>query len=545
MRDLFRLILVAVMSFAVIGTAMVYSRGTDLNSAVQYVTGGLSGAVADLGKSNDPARVARDADDPSYSYAVPRPHAAQWVGLAGFPDQTEVSFPLPLSGHYLSGSLHLDFETQLTTQGEGLMTLSVNGTPREQVVLEDGQDRHSVQIDLAPSDLSGGRAVLLQLAGRGTTSAGQVCPTDATNSGSAVTLLASSRLELNSDRPLENAVGALLMSPQPFVLAPDEAPGGAAFAVWANQQFNRSGIVSRLGDAGPGETVIRVSDFAVASAAVAPSNVLAGQTAVDQVIAATGAGTTIPKAWPVHVADLGAETTVKTFRGSRRWNIPFDAADMPGGALPEQLNLHLRTTPLKQGNDWLVRVSLNGNLVEAQRYEGNAATIDLDVALPAQRLLPRNALLVELVDTTPTNVNCGRAPEAQAQLLPESMFVDKVPAEMAWGALIEALAMRTEIAIHADAELSSAATTRASDVLAMLLPRTARYSFQADAAANVFVTDRTKLGSLLQTIPVDAGIKAVIPSRQDLQVLPVPSAGFGIALDLLGPDDVIVIATGV
>lgn len=546
MRDLLRLLVVGAMSLAIVGIAMLYSRGGDLPSAMRSVTAGVSDALAGVSQTVNGASAPPDAA-PIYQLALARPHAGRWVGLAGFPDQTEVSFPLPQGGHYLAGTLNLAFDTQLTAAGDGLMTLSVNGTARGQVVLDSGRTTHQVQIELTPADLAGDR-VVLQLAGRGTTGGGQICPTDAANVGSAVTLSADSRLELSSDQPLTNATSALVVAPQPFVLTADPTASGGAFAIWANQQFNRAGIAARIGTAGLGETAIRVSDHAAIAANVAASNVLAGQGAVGEVIAAAGAAMPVLTSWPVSVAELGAETTVKTFRGSRRWLIAFNAADLPNGALPEQFSLRLATTLLAGTSEWLLRLTLNGNLIDTKRLSGSASAISRTVNLPAERLLPNNVLQVELVDATPNENVCTRLPDVQAQLLPESALIDTAPPTMAWAQLIERLASSPQISIDAWAGLSPAQANAASDVLASLLPRTGQMMFDAQGAGTLTVTDRSNLAQQLGSIPAAAGIVAILPAPAGGNaaplVLSVPSSELGAALPRLRPDDVIILATG-
>src|SRR5690606_4482782 len=141
-----------------------------------------------------------------------------WVGLAGFPDQSEITFPVPRDA-YLSGALDLVFDTQLAEHGDGLLTLSVNGTPRGQLVLDSGRHTHQARIELTAADLGGDR-IALQMAGRGTTNSGQICPTDAANSGSAVTLTAASRLELVSATAPSDNTGVLLAAPGTLALQP-------------------------------------------------------------------------------------------------------------------------------------------------------------------------------------------------------------------------------------------------------------------------------------------------------------------------------------
>lgn len=545
MRDLFRLIAIALMSFAVVGIAMVYSRGGDMQTTFATLKQGVSGVATDMGQMLG-GEAAPDTRQPqAYHLSLARPDASRWAGLAGFPDQSEVSFPLPSGAQYLSGALDLSFDSQLTEHGDGLVTLSVNGTQRGQMVLDAGRANHKVRIDLTPSDLLGDR-VILHMAGRGTTNSGQICPTDAANSGSAVTLTADSRLDLTTAEPFTDAIGALMVAPQPLVLAPS-AKSDTALAVWADQQLNRSGVSSRIGAAGSGETAVSVTGEGVALAAgMATNNILVGSAAVRQLALAAGTPA-LPHAYPVGVAELGAETTVKTFRNTRRWIVSFNAADLPGGALPDLFALRLKATPLAGNNDWVVRVSLNGNLIETRRQAGTADSIALDIALPEERLMLSNELVVELVDTTPNEGICTRSPDAQAQLLPESALSDNHGSTLDWAKLIESLAGAPDISLVAADGLTETQSTRASEVLRTILPREANVRFDGQGATTLTVASASGLAQAVSGLSGNASASVILPVRgtngDSISVFAMPSAALGEALARLGPDDVVIVLT--
>jgi len=541
MRDIFRLIAIGILSFAIVGFAMLYSRGGDVTTVFRSVSDGVKSAAEGIGSvvATDDADRAPD----TYTLSIARPGAPAWVGLAGFPDQSEIVFRVPRGEAYLSGALHLVFDTQLTEHGDGLLTLSVNGTPRGQLVLGSGQHTHQARIELTAADLSGDRLVL-QMAGRGITNSGQICPTDAANSGSAVTLTAESRLELISATPPADVIGVLLASPGSLALQPGTNKGDMALAIWANQRLKRAGIDARLSAGGPGETSVVVTSHAVTAAGSAATTMLAGKEAVQALVTAASPVLPMPTSGAVTVADLGAETIIKSFRGSRRWTVPFKAADMPAGSLPETFALRLKVTPLASGNDWVVRITLNGNLIETYRVAGSTDTLSFDVALPPERMLPANTLMVELVDTTPNQGICTRAPDAQAQLLPESSLQDHSPATMEWARLIETLAASPEIGLDADS-LDLAQARRASELLELVLPRRADMRFDSEAPIN------------LRAVPHDQAAMAVALAGASAKVVvPVVAANAGIALaaldpgteldealERLGADDVVVIVS--
>ena len=340
MRDLFRLIAVGVMSLFVVGFAMFYSSGGSLVSAARAA--GLIGPKSAL--ETLATKVSAAGSTTAQTVSVERPNPSLWVGLAGLPDQSEVTFPLPEGGAFASGTLELGFDTYLPTGNQGMMAVSVNGTVRGQIVLEEGQARHEISLGLTAADLSGDDLVL-RFNGRDVGKANDTCPTQ---SAAVVTLLPESRLDLvvgdaQQNSPAESHSGAMLM--------PDLSAGeGAALSM----------------------------------------------------------------------AALGADLAVKTFRGSQKWVFGFAAADLALDGSSPRLALSLMTTPLSEAQDYLLRFTLNGNLVETQRLSGARDRIAVSVGLPAAALMASNNLVVELVDATPRTDACGEAEQLQAQLLPES-----------------------------------------------------------------------------------------------------------------------------
>ena len=544
MRDLARLIAIGLLSFAIVGFAMLYSRSGDVTTVFRSVSEGVASAVDGIGSLTG-AEDNGEARPQTFTLALERPRAAAWVGLAGFPDQSELVFRVPRGANYLSGALNLVFDTQLTEHGDGLLTLSVNGTPRGQLVLDSGRHTHRARIELTAADLSGDRLVL-HMAGRGTTNSGQICPTDAANSGSAVTLTTDSRLELVSATAPSDTTGVLLASPGSLALQPGSNQGDMALAIWASQQLKRAGIDARLSPGGPGETSVLVTSHAVTVSASEsePRAMLAGEEAVMALVSAASPSLPLPISGPVTVADLGAETIIKSFRGSRRWTVPFNAADMPGGSLPETFALRLKATPLAAGNDWVVRVTLNGNLIETYRVAGSTDTLAFDVALPAERMLPSNTLMVELVDTTPNQGICTRPPDAQAQLLPESSLRDSAPATIAWAQLIERLAASPQIALDAEG-LDLAQAGRASELLQLLLPRRTDMRFDGDAPVRLKAVTRNGAAAALALAGPSAELVMPVATNNGRSLAVVkPGTELGTALQHLGADDVVVIVTG-
>lgn len=176
MKDFLRLFFIAVLSFVIVGVAIAYTRDSD-------VLARLTSAVdtSALPRLEFPAAGPETADDePGTEIWIARPRADQWIGLAGFPDSTEIRFALPSGINFTAGTLKLLLDAQLGADGDGRVTISVDGVRRGEVVLDPGQSRHEVEITLEQDKLLS-NTLVVTLDGRGTTSGGQICPVDAAN----------------------------------------------------------------------------------------------------------------------------------------------------------------------------------------------------------------------------------------------------------------------------------------------------------------------------------------------------------------------------
>jgi len=519
MRDLLRLALVAILAFAVVGTAMVYSRGGDLGESVVALADQARTAVTNLAGGNNPpvdATVTGSTDVAATELKVLRPLQRNWIGLAGFPDETQIRFAVPPGVSFTSGELNLAFQSELAEHGDGRMTIAVNGRDREQVVLNSGKASHAVKIALDASDLLG-EEVNVTLIGRGNTNSGQICPTDAANSGSAVTLLPESALSLVTYDKIDDPETALIAASGPMNLVPGLSAADAAAALWADQQLARAGIASTLDSADQMGTRVLVANVGAApvSRLSDTSFQLAGQPGVERLIALRAAERQAPALathWPVDAATLGSETIVKNFRGSKRWTIDYKLADLPGGLMPGRLNLAVKMSELAEDRDWVLRITLNNNLLDSRRIDGKAKSIDLPIDLPADQQGLANRIQIELVDTSPNESICRAGPDAQAQLLPTTTLTPGVQPSEGWGPMVRELANAASVGLVVEGKLNAAESSRASAMLAQFLPAAARMAFSDDkAAVSLTVVTESTLADALRKVSLltpDSAAKA-------------------------------------
>lgn len=469
MKDFLRLLFIAALSFMIVGLAIAYTRDSD-------VLARLTSAVdtAALPRLEFSAAGPESADQESGTEIwIPHPRADQWIGLAGFPDSTEIRFALPAGVNFTAGTLRLAFDVQLGTQGDGRMTINVDGVRRGEVVLDPGLSRHEVEIGLEQNDLLSD-VVVVTLEGRGTTSAGQICPADAANSGAAVTLSDDSGLALLTDDPVDTRAVRIATMSDPAWLALGGDAETQALAIWARQNFARKGMEVRFAGNDTVSDIVMAQGTQPALALDAEGRIaIAGQEGIERLLAARmpAAMQAVPDAWPITVDKLSAETLLKNFRGSRRWTIPYALADLPGGLMPRRFAIDLKTSTLAPGNDWVVRVSLNGNLLETERFDGQGDTISLDVNLPSGIQSLSNSILVELIDTTPNDSICRVGPDAQAQLLPTSRLTPQgVQPTAGWPQMVRALAAEPAIELSVATPLTRGEVRTAAGMLGRFLP---------------------------------------------------------------------------
>ncbi|MFC7705615.1 hypothetical protein ACFQXB_15610 [Plastorhodobacter daqingensis] len=499
MKDLIRLIGVGALVFFVVGFAMIYSRDSGFRAGVSafiaHAKAALGRTLSGMGQGGAPEMAVAEL-------RLPRPKPNSWMGLTGFPDQMELRFPIPAMGGFIGGDLDLRFEAQLAEGGDGLLSIAVNGTRRREIVLNTGSRAYNIRIPLEPADLLGNHA-LVQLSARGTTNSGQICPADSANWGSAIALLPESALLLRSIREAVHPETDLVTMPEPLNLRLGTDLAAQAIAVWAMQRMRRAGVEVALVDdthSGPSIEIVEDGHEPVGrgqNATVA----LHGNDGIAQAISFHRAELSTLDAladWPVSVGHLTPETTVRNFRGSRRWHIPYRIADLPQGRMPTRFDLALRTSVLADDLDWVVRVSLNGNLLETARLPGSNPDIRMSVVLPTDKQGLSNTLLVELVDTSPNTSICRVGPDALAQLLPESHFTaaGSQPRD-GWGALVRQLA---EVTVspgnHGPVDVVQA--TRAAAMLGKFLPTNAQTLVAPqDAEITITLVDKARLAAVL------------------------------------------------
>ena len=470
MNEFVRLIALAIVTFLVAMVVTIISN-PDLTRAVAGRLGFDYGADDEFG-----ARMPKPLTAGDQVIPVHRPRPDHWLGLAGFPGSTEVRFPLPSDTAPVAGQLQLVLDSQMVEDGDGQLSVWINGVERDVLVLHPGEERHTLVYRLTDQDLSGD-AVWVRLSGVGSTNRGRICPAFTTDEGVAVEIDPASALMLDLGDGRLGPEGVLATRVAPLWLDDADNDDASAMALWATQYLSRLGVPAVLDDQ-PG--ALRLEPAATSLLTLDPEgrlHVQASPGGIDRVARLRG-GLLPPlyhARWPVSAKVLGGQTETLSFRGSRRWTLDYRLADMPEGIAPDRLDLALAVSRLPEPNDWNLRVTLNGALVHSSSADGRVERIERAVPLPAWRQELSNTIEITLVDPTPSQGICRAGADAAAQLLDSS--------EMHWvgaepvnprEALVQALADTTTFSLVAPATLNPAIARSAAALLGQILPLSTR-----------------------------------------------------------------------
>lgn len=456
MREVTRLISLALVTCLVMAAAILVSNSNLIG------TQDTSLVAADEPASKYPPRFEEDA----YQVRVPLTLSDQWQGLQGFPSQKEWRFPIPDDAP--SAQLQLDLESVVIDGGSGLLDVYLNGALRDAVVLEPGRHRHRLTYGLSGADVAAGE-VVLRLEDDGTTGGGSVCPTNVVNAGVSVQILPRTALVARRSQPLDDPHTFAALLPPPLQLG---AEPDVIQAAWAAQWLARQGVVAEVLATGDPNVIIKPGDQPLPLAIASNTLEVSGTQGVEELARVRGAALPAVYAmkWPLPISALTSDTKTHNFRGSTRWSLDYQLADLPDGRVPGEFQIRVKPTPLQDGNVWSLRVTLNGNLLYGQNYAGDTSLIAASIVLPPDQQTSRNRITVTLVDQTPNRSICRSGPDAAAQLLETSELSPASGPANDEQALIEKLAAASGVNLVVSGSLGREQVSEVSGMLSLLLP---------------------------------------------------------------------------
>jgi len=456
MREILRLVTLAVVTIIVVVAALFISGRTPT-----LHTDGMSGLV-DGEAARYPARLEEGASH----LKVPMPFMDRWHGLQGFPSQTTLRFRVPDDA--TAAQLQLEVESWLVDAGNGLLRVYINDVQRDSVPLAAGRHRHALTYNLSPADYPAGWLVL-RLEDEGTTGNGSICPTNSVNMGSAVEVLPETALVVEFDKAPNdpNIIAAGLA--EPLLI---RAESDAMLTAWTSQWLSRQGVDAKASAENDFNVALKPHNDAHLLAADPGRLDVFGLRGITELARLRGAATpsTEAQTWPLPVSALTPDLATHTFRGSTRWLLDYKLSDLPNGRAPGALSLRLKPAQLQPGGLWALRVTLNGDLLEARNFDGDIEMMDALIALPVARQKSRNLITITLVDQTPNRSICRAGPEAAAQLVASSFLLPSSGPVTDEQTLIEMLAAEKTVTLNASGEPSPGTLSEIAGMLELLLP---------------------------------------------------------------------------
>ena len=393
--------------YASIRTSAPNEGQSDRNRVIQDQQSGKSPGVD--GDPENPNGLARLNEGEAAARIARLPSPG--LGLEGFPSTTTLRFTFPPQLNIVEGQLQLDLHTQLMDPEDGLLRVLINGTEREAIVIERGEHTLPLTYDLLPADLSAGEA-LVTLDADGT-SRDQICPTDVTNLGAAISVLGTSGIVLSLEAPLSIREDRTLLA-SPWPLASTNAP---AF-IWATQWLGEPRLAAQPDPARPPRTVQLADPGETADAATevgqVPLNGVEGwATAARNRRAAMRHTHTAQSRLPVFA--LASDLQPHTSRRSSPWSLDDKLADLLDGVPPSSPHPAPQSGQRPDALEWSVRILLNGTIVYSANHPDASEEIRLDIPVPSDARHLLNQLATILMENSAGEGICRPDREAGAK----------------------------------------------------------------------------------------------------------------------------------
>lgn len=324
-----------------------------------------------------------------------------WTALAGSPGYQKAHFNLPKDVRVESGVLVLNLDAQLQTDGIARLRVAVNGARRGEVILTEGESRHTVRVNLLPADLT--KSVLeVGLAAHGRFP--KMSCQAAWDGGMVVRIEPTSRIELTTSEPLSSLEDRLRATGNPVqMIWPEDSSStqlGRLLRFAADQRAR--------GTRAEFQTAVDSCPAAVALSATDLDH-------ADRIVARAAPVAT--ESWPLEIAREGPLSQAKFFEYRTEWRFPYDLRTTPGAELPTRFDLEMKLLGLGATESWMLSVTLNGHAVFAERIEASTTDVLRHIDLPAELQGFSNMLEVQLINAEPQHSEaCVAGVPVMAQL---------------------------------------------------------------------------------------------------------------------------------
>ena len=451
-----RLLAIGIVAFLLLGALFVFGR-----QAFQGSDEGLE--RRETAVFEDTRRLSSqfvDADgDEVFAIPVYREDALILSGLPSYATQT---FLLPIDARARAGEYQITVTTRVAEGVEGVLRVSINGEKRGELLLDEGRNRESMQVQLASADLVGETLQIgLSLQGRGPIA--ECTPDDAI----------AAVVEVEPETGLALALGGN----EPTLRDSIAIHGGRVDGAWPADGANLRSLVNlaRLVDKG--------YDFTLDDSGLNGDEL--------SVIAreAPLARAEIAQQWPVSLASDVSNTGVRRFDRYTAWRFDYGVETTARSTLPSTLQLAMRYGPSSEERRHDLAVMVNDRLLLTRSLPQADDAVSEAVAIPAEIQGPENRVEIA-ISSAEDEVRCGTVTPSFAELLPETRLAGPgLNLERQLPGIAAQLADAGRVALSGPS-LSHGEAERGVRLLASLNPRAINFvTGESDMAIRVVVGD--------------------------------------------------------
>ncbi|WP_395392918.1 hypothetical protein WBP07_17450 [Novosphingobium sp. BL-8A] len=456
--------------------------------------------------------------DAGRSVFVAQTHPDTPLILSGLPSYVSKAFRLPVDARPRSGVYNVFFRVDAAKGAQGALRVTINGIKRADVLLGEGRTQQQAEVQLTPSELAARQLdVKLALIGRGPLA--ECTPAEAMSA--VVTILPQSGLSLRLDRPVASLRDKLALwgSLIPVDWEDRGDPADTA-AMIAAARLVEKGQMTYFGE--KGLSAKELGDMLK----VASQPDFASDLRIRQGLLT----------YPIPLVSDIANGGARRFDRETTWRYSYNIADLPGGALPSTLDLHMvmgplagtRTTMVVMLNDrlvWTRALGQAGDKDETGKPAASQFHVNQSIQLPADLHKARNDLEITLTSYSETDMRCGAMRLIAAEMLPNTVL------QAGPRTILPAMQLRAALQAAQPVRLASEPLTApdaqaASLLLSNLAPSRLRFDDKAPrATVQVFAGDVAAKVARLRPGPARWIVSAPADKRDEVSAEPLtPSA---------------------
>ncbi len=472
--------------------------------------------------------------DAGRSVFVAQTHPDTPLILSGLPSYVSKAFRLPVDARPRSGVYNVFFRVDAAKGAQGALRITINGIKRADVLLGEGRNQQQAEVQLTPSELAAKQLdVKLALIGRGPLA--ECTPAEAMSA--VVTILPQSGLSLRLDRPVASLRDKLALwgSLIPVDWDDQDDPADTA-AMIAAARLVEKGQMTYFGE--KGLSAKELGDMLK----VASQPDFASDLRIRRGLLT----------YPIPLVSDIANGGARRFDRETTWRYSYNIADLPGGALPSTLDLHMvmgplagtRTTMVVMVNDrlvWTRALTRAGDKTAGDKDEaGKPASqfhVNQSIQLPADLHKARNDLEITLTSYSETDMRCGAMRLIAAEMLPNTVL------QAGPRTILPAMQLRAALQAAQPVRLASEPLTApdaqaASLLLSNLAPSRLRFDDKAPrATVQVFAGDVAAKVARLRPGPARWIVSAPVDKRDEVSAEPLTPTSRGLS------DNVVLIVT--